>query len=397
MIKDQNIVCIGNTTWFGEYQKSTVQILSRLAISNNILYVDYAFTFKDLISGLLGKKKIPVKQILGFNPRLDLVSINESGKVVKLTLPPVIPFNHFRNEKIFRLILKINSYIIYRSVKNALKKLQMTEVISLTAFMPFYGLYLKGKLKEKLNVYYCYDSIDGKRNGARGKKIENEFMRCIDAVIVTSDHLASEKREINPNLFTIKNGVDFNLFRTATEGLIRPEIPKVVCYTGSIDQRFELEIVEFCISNAPDLDFIFVGPVRNKEFAERLGKYTNVHIKLPVSPEDIPEIMFKSHVGIIPYTRTEQNRNVYPLKINEYLAVGTPVVMTDFARLPEFDQLVSIASDKHSFLSKIRKEIQSDQKQNQLERIRFASKNSWDSRAESFSEVLEILLNKNNC
>lgn len=396
MLRNQNIVCIGNTTWFGDYQKSTVQLMSRLAKTNNVLYVDYAFTIKDVLSGLSGKSSTPVKKILGIQKRIEVLAEYGSGKVVKLTLPPVIPFNYFRNDRLFRMVLKFNSYIIARSIKRAMRNLHMDNVISITSFMPFYGLFLKGKLSEKLNVYYCYDSIDGKRNGPRGKTYETEYMKDIDGVIVTSDSLASQKKSLNPNIFVVKNGVDFKLFREAVEGRPKPEQPTVVCYTGSIDQRFETEMVEYCIRNAPGYEFIFVGPVRNKSAAEVISKYPNVKIKLPVPPEEIPLIMHNSHVGIIPYTRSHLNKNVYPLKINEYLAVGTAVVMTDFARLPEFENLVSVASDDKTFFEKIKSEIESDTPEKQNERVAFASANSWDSRAEAFSEILEELLEKKN-
>jgi glycosyltransferase involved in cell wall biosynthesis len=396
MIENQNLVCIGNTTWFGEYQRSSVQLLSRLGKHNTVLYVDYAFTIKDVVTGIMGKSKTPYKQVLGLQDRLDVISQNEGGKVVKLTLPPVIPFNHFKNDAVFRAVLKFNSMIIGCSIRRAMRKLKMKEVISITSFMPFYGLFLKGKLKEKINVYYCYDSIDGKRNGPRGKTYETEYMDGIDGVIVTSDNLASQKSELHPNVFIVKNGVDLKLFRSAVEGHTKPGDPKVVCYTGSIDQRFETGIIEYCIQNAPDYEFIFVGPVRNKEAAATISKYPNVKIKPPVPPEEIPLIMFNSHVGIIPYTRTHLNKNVYPLKINEYLAVGTPVVMTDFANLPEFESLVSVAPDSESFLQKIKLEVENDTPEKQDKRVAFASQNSWESRTEAFADVLEKLLRKKN-
>ncbi|NVO19552.1 MAG: glycosyltransferase [Bacteroidetes bacterium] len=396
MIKGKNIVCISNTTWYGEYQRSSVQLLSRLGKYNTILYVEYAFTIKDVITGLLKKNKTPVKQILGIKDRLDVIAQHEEGKVVKMTLPPVIPFNHFKNDKVFRMVLKFNSFIIRLSVKKAMRRLKMKDVISITSFMPFYGLFLKRKLNEMLNVYYCYDSIDGKRNGPRGKTYETEYMKDIDGVIVTSDNLASQKQNLNPHIFTVKNGVDFHQFRKAVNGHKKPDHPKVVCYTGSIDQRFETEMVEHAIKGAPDYEFIFVGPVRNKAAAEAISKYPNVKLKPPVPPEEIPLILYNSHVGIIPYTRTHLNKNVYPLKINEYLAVGTPVVMTDFAHLPEFENLVSIAPDNETFFEKIKFEVGTDTPEKQAIRVETASKNSWESRTEAFADALQAMLDMKN-
>ena len=50
MIKGQQIVCIANTSWFGNYAKSTVQILERLAKHNQVLFIEYPYTIKDIIS-----------------------------------------------------------------------------------------------------------------------------------------------------------------------------------------------------------------------------------------------------------------------------------------------------------------------------------------------------------
>jgi hypothetical protein len=53
MNRNQNIVCIGLPTWEGEYAKSTVQVMSRMARTHEVLYVDYQYTVKDLVAGLM--------------------------------------------------------------------------------------------------------------------------------------------------------------------------------------------------------------------------------------------------------------------------------------------------------------------------------------------------------
>jgi hypothetical protein len=52
----KNIICISQTTWHGEFTKSTVQLLSLLAEKNTIVFVEYPFTIKDVVMSLLGKK-----------------------------------------------------------------------------------------------------------------------------------------------------------------------------------------------------------------------------------------------------------------------------------------------------------------------------------------------------
>ena len=91
MIHDQNIICISNTSWFGNYAKSTVQILERLARHNNVLFVEYPYTIKDVISTLQGKQKAPVKRMLGIENRLTQIETNQGTKVWNLTIPPGLP------------------------------------------------------------------------------------------------------------------------------------------------------------------------------------------------------------------------------------------------------------------------------------------------------------------
>ena len=105
MIKGQQIVCIANTSWFGNYAKSTVQILERLAKHNQVLFIEYPYTIKDIISTWQGKQKAPVKRMLGLENRLYQIETNSKTKVWNLVVPPGLPLYFLKNERIFKQIL----------------------------------------------------------------------------------------------------------------------------------------------------------------------------------------------------------------------------------------------------------------------------------------------------
>ena len=394
MITDQHIVCISNTTWFGPFTKSTVQIMSRLAVNNKLLFVEYPYTIKDVLLSFMNKGEAPVLRILGLKNRISKIKTDQGSMVFQLVVPPVFPCDFIKNEALFNFIFSINTGIYFRSLKKALRKLQMTDVVSISAYNPYYGHSLKGKLTEKINLYYSYDGPNIRRHGKRVLRIDAEYASAADAVITTSDFLATDKKKHNANCFVVKNGVDFEAFsKHARIENISTENVKIG-YIGSMDFRFDIDMVEDAVKALPDFNFHFVGSVRNESIKDRLGPYGNVRFFAPVKPEEVPQLLSEFNAGIIPYLQNEINKNIYPLKINEYLAAGVPVIMSRFADLPEFEGMADSITNSTDFIQKIKSQVEEDNIQKRKLRIEFASQNSWDNRAIEFSDIIENLIQK---
>jgi len=389
MLQGEDIICIANTSWFGNYAKSTVQILERLAKNNRVLFVEYPYTIKDIYATLKGKQQAPVRRMLGFDSRLKTIDTNVGSKVYNLVIPPGIPVFFLKNERIFNLLFPINVLIYKLTLKWAMRKIGMKNPIAITAYNPIFGLALLHKLGEKSHIYYCYDGVESVFFGKRIFEIENRFSQLVKAIITTSDYLNNEKKKLNPNTFVVKNGVDFPVFRMFSKAHVYIRERKRVGFIGSLDPRFDIDTVEYAIGKLQHFDFEFTGDMRNEALKSRLKKFNNVKFFDPIKPNDVPELLATYDVGIIPYIVNEVNKNIYPLKINEYLAVGVPVVMNAFARLPEFEGLVSVATDKDDFVRKLIAETEDDSEQLIHKRIEFASTNSWEARTESFGNIIE--------
>jgi len=393
MASSKNIVCVSNTTWEGFYTKSTVQLMSLLAKSNRVLFVEYPFTIKDLIATLLGKARAPVSRMLGLKPRIITKKSTFNTDVYQLILPPMLPFAAFKSGALYNLLLKLNTNIYARSVKRAMKKLSMDgDPMCVNAYNSIYGNHLLGKLNEKLHVFYCYDGPDVRRYGEKAEIADQELARQADGLIVTSDFLADSMRHLSPDVSVVKNGVDFKLFNAHSKSEPRNTAKKKVGFIGSIDHRFDFETVEYSIQQLPDYEFEFVGNQMNKEVAAKLAKYPNVTFYPPVKAHEVPALLHDCDVGLIPYLCTEYTKNIYPLKINEYLSVGVPVVLTSFASLNDFDGIVSFAKNKEEFLKAIVDEAEKDSKERILKRIEFAENTSWENRAILFDKTLEKYL-----
>lgn len=392
MIEGKDIICIANTTWYGEYMKSTVQIMSRLAQKNRVLFVEYPFTWKDVVMTLSGKQKAPVKKMLGLNKRLTTIKTENNSNLYHLVVPPVLPVDFIRNDTIFQSLFNLNTFFYKKKILQSMKKLGIKNPLVITAYNPFYGLTMIGKLNEIINVYYCYDGIGTRRHGKRIFAIDETFSKKVDAIITTSDYINENKKKFNKNSFVVKNGVDYETFRKFAKKELTANKRKTVGYIGSLDHRFDIETVEFAVNQLKNYDFHFTGNLRNQAIKQRLAGYPNVSFFDPVPPNKVPALLATCDIGIIPYIVNEINKNIYPLKINEYMAVGVPVVMTAFANLPEFEKVVSTASNKEEFVQMLKNETGNDNTESIQNRILFAKSNSWDNKAGEFGAVLNKFL-----
>jgi hypothetical protein len=123
----------------------------------------------------------------------------------------------------------------------------------------------------------------------------------------------------------VKNGVDFKFAPHSKKINFKYRNSKRVGYIGTLDFRFDIDAMEYAIKELPEVLFEFTGYLLNNEIRERLSTYKNVAF-FTVKAHEVPKLLAKYDLGIIPYKMNEVNRNIYPLKINEYLAVS--VVMT---------------------------------------------------------------------
>ncbi len=393
MLKDKNIICISYTTWEGEYTKSTVQLLSLLAFHNNVVFIEYPRTYKDLINGILGKNNSPVKRMLGLDKRVKTITSDLGSKVKHVVTPPMLPTGSVKNESLLNRFYKWNTNTYRRMVRKIQKRYKLKDSIILTAFNPVYGLAMIGKLDEHTNIYYCYDGMDLNRNNARTIELEKEFCKKVDGIITTSDYLNDDKKQYNQNSVVVKNGVDYDLFVPHAKKTVNTGTKKVVGYTGSLDYRFDIDLIEYAAQQLPDYNFEFTGGILNQKVVDRLAKYENIIFHPAVHASEVPALVAKFDVGIIPYVLSEINKNIYPLKINEYLAIGVPVVMTEFAVLKDFESIANVTQSKEAFVDQIRNQVENDNEELIKERIAFAKSNSWDSRAELFGNYINEFFN----
>jgi glycosyltransferase involved in cell wall biosynthesis len=387
-----DIVCVAFPAFEGDYVKSTVELMRQMANRHRVLYVDYAYTWNDLIGGLLGKKKeVPAKKMLGLLPRLTTQQ-NESGNdIYVLTPPPILPLNFLKNKTMYGFLGKINGWLMQRTIRQAMKSLGIQNPFVINAFNPFFGETLVNKLNEKKRLYYCYDEISAcmwaKNHGGR---LEQAFIPQNHAVVVSSQGLYQSKKALAKNCFIVQNGVDARFFDVKTEDR---NSSQQLGYIGSIDSRLDYTLLVKLATQNPDKELVMVGRIVAdqpivKAGITKLRSLPNVRFEGAKSPQELVGYMAHFSVGLIPFVKNEQTKAIYPMKINEYLAAGLPVVSTDFAPLSEFEGVVAFGKDLNHFCQLVTQELANNSTQKQAKRVDFARQNTWQRHAIELENLL---------
>ena len=162
----------------------------------------------------------------------------------------------------------------------------------------------------------------------------------------------------------------------------------IVGYMGSLDNRLDYDLICHLVEQNPKLTFEFVGRIVDQKAVDRLRQYENTMVIGPRPYHTLPQIIKKWKVALIPFTKNEFTKNIYPLKINEYLAAGLPVVSTAFGDLSDFVTCIQIAGTKDVFDLKLKALVCEDSPERENYRIQFAKQNDWNQRAEKFQKLI---------
>ncbi|GAB4018557.1 hypothetical protein GCM10028808_53520 [Spirosoma migulaei] len=386
-----SIVCLGQTTWEGDFQKAVVQLMTELSVRHRVLYVDYQYTLKDWAMGVAGRQDMPVRQTVRLkNPLLKKTFANGS-EVYVWTPPLMLPVN-WMSPKAHDLLVQQNVNRLIKGLRRVMRQLNMTRPLVINGLNPVFGLPMLHQLNECATIYYCFDEITIINWMSRhGSRYEPDYLQEVDAVVTTSETLRRSKSLLQPNAYCVKNGVNFELFNQAYQLAQQEPVPEkpIVGYLGTADNRINLELVGYCVRTMPDVTFQFVGEIHEPSLTKLLAVYPNVVFTPPHQPAELPPLLAKMKATMIPFVCNEHTYTIYPLKINEYLAAGLPVVSTPFSLLDDFAGVVELAASPADFAQALRKALADDAPERVQARIAMAKNNSWARRAEEFEAVIQ--------
>lgn len=392
MLDGFDILCIGSADWT-THKNVPQQTMGRLAGSNRVLYVNLQQSPVRALRGARG----------GYGERQQAALMEVQGDAGKLWLysPPPIFLPEYRLPSPLAVTAgAINGTVFAALIARTMKCIGFNR--PLLWIFGIGGAGLLGKLGNRLVVYDCIDEWAGFFEPGRTRdnvsRNDEALCRGSDLVFVTSRTLLERRSPLNANTHLVSPAADFPHFRKA--GLDETPLPSemaalprpVIGLAGMLDGRVDLAILDRLATAHPEWTVALVGPVWDNLDVSRLRARPNVRLLGGKTVEELPGYIRGFDVCIVPYVIDDFTRNIFPLKLYEYLASGKPIVATRVPAIAEHADLVRIADEPDGFVRAAEAAVAERDAELGRRRVSLASENTWEHRVETKSRlVLERL------
>ncbi len=389
MLTGHDILCISSIDWDFIWQGHQEIMATFAAHGNRVLFIENTGvrspTLKDLPR--LRKRILSwFRSTKGFRQERENLFVYS---------PLILPFPYSR------IARRINCVLLRRALQRWMDATGFHRPIVWTFLPTPLTRDLIRELSPQVTVYYCIDDLASSSPGAhRITRSEEQLFREVDLVFVTSEKLRQRAAQFTDRVHLFPFGVAFEQFdRIREEHNNLPadaqHLPRpLVGYLGGIHQWVDQNLIAALAAQVPQSSIVLVGPPQTD--VAKLKSCANVHLLGPRSHDDVPRYVKAFDVGIIPYRLTDYTAHVYPTKLNEYLAMGIPVVATDLPEIRRFNaehrDVVMVAHDAKSFVEAVQRALTSRSAEARSARIEISRQNSWEARTAQMSVLIEQVL-----
>lgn len=396
MVKDKDIIVIGIQPWDIEIGSNCKNIAAEFARHNRVLYVnpplDRITRFKERSNPKIAKR-IDVEK--GNEP--DLVKVEEN----LWNLYPkgiVESINKITAPWLYDLINKRNNRIFSRAILSALQRLGFRDYLLFNDSSMFLGLYMKELLKPAFYIYYMRDYLTKNPYWRKqGVRLEPQLIRKADLVVNNSTLYADYGRQFNPHSYMVGQGCDVSLFNDVDRE-IEPaadlaEIPKpIIGYVGFLSsRRLDISILIHMARQKPDWSIVLVGPEDDGFKASELHGMSNVFFLGPRDSLVLPEYIKGFDVCMNPQLVNDATRGNYPRKIDEYLAMGKPILATATEAMDYFREHTYLGLTGDDYLRLMDQALKENTPELQNRRREFAKSHTWQNNVGEIYKYIHLV------
>jgi len=383
LIENRDIVIVGLQQWYTPIGSNCKNIALQFARHNRVLYVNAPLDRRTILQQRQDAEvqhhlQVVKGQAAGIVP----VAENFWNLYPDRVLESInwIPFT-----PLFSLLNRVNNRRFAKSIQAAINQLGFRNVILFNDNDIFRGFYLKELLQPDKYVYYSRDYLVAMDYWKRhGVQLEPRHIAKADVAVANSLYLTEMLQRYNPNSHYVGQGCDLSLFDPAQQQERPADMPPagtpLIGYIGALTaMRLDTEILLQISRQRPEWQIVLVGPEDEAFQQSALHRQPNVHFLGRKPLPELPAYLQHFDVCINPQLLNEITIGNYPLKIDEYLAMGKPTVATDTSTMRLFIDHVYLAASPAEYVPLIEKALQENTPALQAARIAFARSHTWEN------------------
>lgn len=395
-MRNKNIIVLGQQDWESSIGSNNINIAKEFAKHNRVLYVNNA---PDRNTVRKNKNDPFVAKKLSF-VRGGENGIEQAEPNLWVLYPSVLleSINWLPKSILYSYLNKRNNKRLAKCIKKAAIQLGFDEFLVFNDSLISKAYHLKEMLKPSFYIYYSRDNFSGipyfQKHAVQEEK---EIVRKADLVVANSGQLAQIAKKHNPNAHNIGQGCDLSLYDPQQAHIAEDvaAIPRpIIGYTGYLTAlRLDEELLLFAAKAKPEWHFALIGPEDEVFRSSDLHQLPNVHFLGNKKPDELGQYIQAFDVAINPQLVNDLTKGNYPRKIDEYLAMGKPVVATKTDFMEFFEKYCHLSHDKDSFLNCLANALTEGKNETlKAERIAFAQEHSWEKNVEKIYALVEATL-----
>jgi len=338
------------------------------------------------------QKRIKIKK--GLEPDLVEIGPNLWNLYPKSLVESI---NWIGSHAIFKILNKRNARLYTNNIKSAVDRLNFKNVILFNDSSMFLGLHLKKFLQPEIYVYYMRDYLVKVPYWQKhGERLEPEVVKDADVLTTNSEFFSEFGLQYNSHSYMVGQGCDVSHFSDENDVIKIPDefkdIPKpVIGYVGSLTTlRLDIELLEYMANQRKNWSIVLVGPEDDDFKNSNLHKLSNVYFLGRKNESELPNYVKGFDVAMNPQLSNNLTIGNYPRKIDEYLAMGKPIIATQTKAMDMFKECVYLGSSKEEYITLTEKALAENSPELKKKRIDFAKSHTWTNNVSAiYSAIIQ--------
>ncbi len=392
-VHDRDIVIVGLQPWYTPIGSNCKNIALEFSKHNRVLYVNAPLDRKTILTERVDPNILHHKELLK-KGQDALVQINPNmWNYFPLTVMESV--NWMPSTGLFRVFNQLNNKRFAKAIQKAVRQLGFKNIILFNDNDIFRGFHLKELLQPEVYIYYSRDyllAVDYWKK--HGQTIEPLHIAKADIGVANSKYLADRLKSYNPNSYYIGQGCELSLFDPEQEYRRPEDMPAggrpVIGYVGALTSlRLDISLITAMATRKQEWDFVLVGPEDEDFQSSALHGLANVHFLGRKPMQDLAAYVQHFDICMNPQLVNDMTVGNYPLKVDEYLAMGKPVLATTTPTMELFRDYVYLGTGADEYILSAEKALAEKGTGMATDRRRFALSHTWENSVAGIYAAIE--------